>query len=365
MPIYMDIHFVGDVTLEETRKAHLADLAVQEKYGVSYLQYWFNEKAQIVYCLMEAPDKESCAATHLEANGISACQIVEVEGGRYDIFMGSNQKQDHGLVRREDGEIDNGYRYIFALNIMTISKKSDTIKFDQLKLPEKPKELALGLIDNCGGKEAGTSEYNYLLAVFNDAKSALRCAYNIQQEFFKLIENQSSDNFSFQIGLSIGEPLTEKEGFFTEAIRRCQRFCLIAAGNEILTSSEFEELCNPKEIVKNKFPLRTLQPSQSKFLNLLMQIIEEYIGDENFNVEFLSRKIGTSKAQLYRKVQALSGMSPVSFIREVRMNKALCLIKENNLNIAQIAMEVGYNSPSYFSKCFQEKFGWNASRIVF
>lgn len=360
----MDIHLVGDVTLEDTKKAHLADLAVQEKYGVSYLQYWFNEKAGTVYCLMEAPDKESCAATHLEANGISACQIVEVEGGRYDIFMGSNQKQDHGLVRNEDGEIDNGYRYIFALNILAVPNNLDTIKFDQLKLPKELKEVALRLIDECGGKEAGTSELNYLLAVFKDAKTALKCAYHIQQEFYKLKKNHVSENFKFHIGLSIGEPLTEKEGFFTEAIRRCQRFCLIAADNEVVTSSEFEELCNPKDIVKNKFPVRTLHPSQLKFLNILMQVTEEYIADDNFNVEFLGREIGVSKAQLYRKVHALTGMSPVSFIREVRMNKALALIKENNFNVAQIALEVGYNSPSYFSKCFQEKFGCKASTII-
>lgn len=64
-------------------------------------QYWVNEKAGTAYCLMEAPDKESCAATHLEANGFKACQIVEMEGGMYDLFIGENQKVDHGLVRRE------------------------------------------------------------------------------------------------------------------------------------------------------------------------------------------------------------------------------------------------------------------------
>ena len=76
MPLFMDIHFIGEITLEGTRKAHLANLAVQEKYGVNYLQYWFDEEAVTVYCLMEGPDKESCAAAHREANGIIACQIV-------------------------------------------------------------------------------------------------------------------------------------------------------------------------------------------------------------------------------------------------------------------------------------------------
>ena len=115
-------------------------MAVQEKYGVKYLQYWFNEKAGTIFCLMEAPDKESCAATHREANGISACQIVEVEGGLYDIFMGENQKLDHGLVRHEDGMIDTGNRYILTLDILANTQISDTVEYDQLKLPKQSKK---------------------------------------------------------------------------------------------------------------------------------------------------------------------------------------------------------------------------------
>lgn len=80
MPLYMDIHFVKDISVEDAKNAHIKDLAVQEKYGVTYHQYWFNEEAGTIYCLMEGPDMESCAATHREANGIIACQIVEVEG---------------------------------------------------------------------------------------------------------------------------------------------------------------------------------------------------------------------------------------------------------------------------------------------
>ena len=153
MPLYMDIHFVNEVSVEDTRKAHLADLAVQEKYGVKYLQYWFNEKAGTIFCLMEAPDKESCAATHREANGISACQIVEVEGGLYDIFMGENQKLDHGLVRHEDGMIDTGNRYILTLDILANTQISETVEYDQLKLPKQSKKKSLEIIDECNGKE--------------------------------------------------------------------------------------------------------------------------------------------------------------------------------------------------------------------
>lgn len=365
MPFYMDIHLVGEISVEDTRKAHLADLAVQEKYGVTYHQYWFNEKAGTVFCLMEAPDKESCAATHLEANGFTACQIVEVEGGMYDIFMGENQKVDHGLVRHEDGEIDTGYRFVFTLNIIANTNLSDSINFDQLKLPEKPREKALQLIDKFEGKELSTGGFDSIISVFKDPENLLKCIHKIQKEFLRLNTDpgKTKEDFKFNMGVSVGQPLTEKEGFFKKAIELSQRLCVIAGDKEIITSRAFEEFCSIDENIKKHIGLRTIKPSQEKFLEDLLDIIEESLSNHSFGVNFLSKEIGVSKPQLYRKVLAITGRSPVNFIRDIRLNKALSLIKENKYNISEIALEIGYNSPSYFSKCFQEKFGIKASRI--
>ena len=96
----------------------------------------------------------------------------------------------------------------------------------------------------------------------------------------------------------------------------------------------------------------------------LLDITESRLVDFEFGVDCLSKEIGFSKPQLYRRVTAITGRSPVNFIRDLLMNKALSLIKENKYNISQIALEVGYNNPSYFSKCFQEKFGINPSKIA-
>jgi AraC-like DNA-binding protein len=81
-------------------------------------------------------------------------------------------------------------------------------------------------------------------------------------------------------------------------------------------------------------------------------------------VEKLCRDIGFSRSQLYRKVKAVTGRSPVEFIRDLRLTKALSLIKENRYNLSEVALEIGFNSPSYFSKCFREKFGVKASNVA-
>jgi len=366
MPLFMDIHLVGEVSVEETRKAHLADLAVQEKYGVKYHQYWFNEEAGAIYCLMEGPDKESCAATHKEANGITACQIIEVEGGMYDLFIGENQKLDHGLVRRENGKIDTGYRYILTLDIIAKTKSSETIKFSQLKLPSEPKKKALQLIAEYSGKEVRTNGYDNIVAVFEVPEKALKCAREIQKEFLNRKDNSCPEmvEIMFTMGISVGQPLTETEGFFVEAIRTSRRLCFIAGENEIIASMLFNELCDVNEAMKKHISLRTIKSSEQKFLDSLLDIVENHISDHDFSVALLSRNMGVSRPQLYRKVSAITGRSPVTFIRDIRLNRALSLIKENRYNLSEIALEIGYNSPSYFSKCFREAYGVAPSRVA-
>lgn len=82
MPLFMDIHDkVEGLTADAVTHAHAADLQTQEKYGVQYLKYWFDEGAGKVFCLVDAPNKEAAAMVHREAHGLEADAIVEVREG--------------------------------------------------------------------------------------------------------------------------------------------------------------------------------------------------------------------------------------------------------------------------------------------
>lgn len=82
MPLFMDTHNkVDGLTAEAVEGAHAMDLAVQEKHGVKYLQYWFNEQTGRVYCLVEAPSAEAAHTVHREAHGLVADDVVEVISG--------------------------------------------------------------------------------------------------------------------------------------------------------------------------------------------------------------------------------------------------------------------------------------------
>ena len=82
MALYMDIHRnVEGLTGEAAAGAHARDLEVQEKYGVKYLRYWYDEGTGTVFCLSEAPSKEAAQAVHREAHGLVANEIIEVKEG--------------------------------------------------------------------------------------------------------------------------------------------------------------------------------------------------------------------------------------------------------------------------------------------
>lgn len=82
MPLYMDHHKnVEGLTAQAVAEAHQKDLEVQERHGVKYHRYWFNEDEGEVYCLCEAPNAEAAEAVHREAHGLVADEITEVKEG--------------------------------------------------------------------------------------------------------------------------------------------------------------------------------------------------------------------------------------------------------------------------------------------
>lgn len=101
-----------------------------------------------------------------------------------------------------------------------------------------------------------------------------------------------------------------------------------------------------------------------RFMNKVTEVIENHISDEEFNIEQFSKEIGMSRAQLYRKLKALSGKSASHYIRSVRLHKAKKMLEEKQWNISEIAYSVGFSTPQYFTKCFKEEFGYLPSDLI-
>lgn len=93
------------------------------------------------------------------------------------------------------------------------------------------------------------------------------------------------------------------------------------------------------------------------FLTRFKMLVEEQMKDSELNVEDLGRDMGMSRVQLYRKLKSLTNYSPNELLRQMRLKKAASLLASSDLSIAEIAYEVGFSSPSYFTKCYKEQFG--------
>lgn len=108
-----------------------------------------------------------------------------------------------------------------------------------------------------------------------------------------------------------------------------------------------------------------LADADKSFVRKLRELIDDNMGNPCFSVEDMGEKIGFSRVQLYRKAKALTGYAPNELLRKARLNRADAIIKvSEDKSVSEIAYEVGFSSPSYFTKCYKDFFGENPTDIL-
>ena len=91
--------------------------------------------------------------------------------------------------------------------------------------------------------------------------------------------------------------------------------------------------------------------------------MEKHLPESDVKVDDIGSDIGLSRVQLYRKLKAITGLSPAELLRQMRLQKAHDLIMHSDLPISAIAYDTGFSSPGYFSKCFRDEYGISPSDI--
>ncbi|RDC61830.1 Exoenzyme S synthesis regulatory protein ExsA [Adhaeribacter pallidiroseus] len=99
-----------------------------------------------------------------------------------------------------------------------------------------------------------------------------------------------------------------------------------------------------------------ITPLDEKLIQKAIAFTEQNIANPDFSVEELSRELGMSRVYLYKRLVALTGKAPLEFIRTVRLKRAAQLLSESQLTVAEVAYEVGFNNPKYFTKYFKQEF---------
>jgi len=115
-----------------------------------------------------------------------------------------------------------------------------------------------------------------------------------------------------------------------------------------------------KNVLNKKVKVNTaevaVETHDEKFMKQVLGIIEANLSNPEFSVQELSTQLYISRVALYKKLFLLTGKSPIDFIRTVKMQRAMQLLKKSDLTIAEVAYEVGFNDPKYFSRFFKKEF---------
>ncbi|WP_111709467.1 nickel-binding protein [Lutibacter citreus] len=343
MPLYMDFHKLGsgEIKLDDLIKAHAADVAIQEEYGVFEKKYWVNIETKTLFCLTQAPNKEVCNEVHKKSHGNTACNIIEVSEEEFSMYLGVGTSKND-LAHTLSGELDSGYRTLLMLSIYDFTGNYNhyIIKIQKL-------------IQNYNGVIVMQPTED-IKASFISASEAVICAISI----FELLKS-IPDFYLNKLSIVTGKPVDELgDNLYEEANKKVEQLNKIGSSNYIYIDT-YTKLLSDKEsdtVKRNQKYIKVISELNFSFLDELLNVLNSELYNSDFKSVQLYTPLGLSKSQAYRNIKALTRMSPNKFIQELRLRKSLDMLKLNNKTIAEIAYDLGFNSPTYFTRVFKRRY---------
>lgn len=246
MPMYVDIHEVSGATAEDVAKAHLADMKTQQKYGVEYHKYWFNEARGKIFCLCSAPSAEAAAGVHKEAHGLVASKIIEVEPDIADGFLGGTDVNAAGAAIVAGGaanDRDPGIRTVLFTDIVDSTALTQRLGDEAaMGLLEVHDTIVRDALHAFGGREVKHTG-DGIMASFVSTASAVRCATRIQQGLAQREPIIGEVVIKVRIGAAAGEPVEDHRDLFGSTVQLAARLCSHAKPSQSLVSNAVAELC--------------------------------------------------------------------------------------------------------------------------
>jgi class 3 adenylate cyclase len=235
MPMYMDRHYVEGATRHAVADAHQKDLALQDKYNVKFLTYWFDEMRCTAFCLIEAPNRDTIARAHDDAHGLVPNEIIEVDPAVVDAFLGRIKDPPATSPEKSEGtRVDPGFRAIMFTDLKD-STRMTTLYGDAkaLHLLHVHNALTRNSLNAHRGREIKHTG-DGIMASFASVPDAVECAIAIQKAFAAYNQEHAEAPLYLRIGLSAGEPIEEHGDLFGKAVQLAARLCAHAEPAQIL-----------------------------------------------------------------------------------------------------------------------------------
>jgi class 3 adenylate cyclase len=319
------------------------------------MTYWLDESRGLAFCLIEAPDKAGVEEMHRNSHGLVPHKVIEVNNELVESFLGRIHDPEKALIS------DNGLKVFSepALRIILLTEMTELVLLRQRLGPGQAEDLINGHISiirnelkSHAGREVEHSGNGFVIS-FSSASSAITCAMKIQ----KCICEGDRRLTGFRIAVNAGEPVGESDRLFGDALKLARRLCSLNSQGRIIISSGVKELVSRDYHRLDQDHLLAIPSQEENLLGSLLDTLENHWQRPEFDVSEFCRAMVMSKSQLYRKTMAFWGVPPNLLIREFRLDKARDMLKKQSFNISQTTFDSGFNSPSYFTKCFKKKFG--------
>jgi len=237
MALFLDRHDAPGATAAEIAAAHQLDLDVQDKYQVRYVTYWFDDGQGTVFCLAEGPDRESLEAVHREAHGLVADNIIEVGEGPINAFLGDPPRHPPG-----DAYVDSALRVILFTDLCDSTKQTQELGDDGfMLLIREHDEIVRSALDTQGGREVKHTG-DGIMASFTSVSAAVESGITIQCAM-QHRNAEAERPIHLRVGISVGEPVTERGDLFGAAVQLAARLCAAASPGGIAVSTAVRELC--------------------------------------------------------------------------------------------------------------------------
>ena len=237
MALFLDRHDTPGATASNIAAAHELDLSVQDRYGVRYITYWFDEAQEAVFCLAEGADRESLEAVHREAHGLVADRIIEVDAGPVSAFLGP-------LPHHPPGEAysDSAMRAIVFTDLCDSTQQTQELGDEGfMAVLHEHDEIARRALSLNGGREVKHTG-DGLMASFTSVSAAIEYGIDIQRSLLQ--RNVGGRRpIDVRIGISVGEPVSERGDLFGATVQLSARLCAIATRGGIAVSTAVRELC--------------------------------------------------------------------------------------------------------------------------
>jgi class 3 adenylate cyclase len=237
MALFLDRHKAPGATAADIAAAHELDLAVQDKYQVRYVTYWFDDSEGSVFCLAEGPDRESLETVHREAHGLVADNIIEVGDGPINAFLGDFPRHPAG-----EAYVDSAVRVILFTDLCDSTQQTQELGDDgYMLLLREHDEIVRGALRKQGGREVKHTG-DGIMASFTSVSAAVESGIEIQGALHH--RNAGAERpIHLRVGISVGEPVTERGDLFGAAVQLSARLCGAAAPGAIAVSSAVRDLC--------------------------------------------------------------------------------------------------------------------------